>query len=87
LIARPTFNLPLTQDQIGDHLGLTMVHVSRTLRRLREDKVALVDRQVVTHTGHYRRAIADHAGGEPGREDDRSPADADPTLNYAELRS
>jgi CRP-like cAMP-binding protein len=47
LIARPTFNLPLTQDQIGDHLGLTMVHVSRTLRRLREDKVALVDRQVV----------------------------------------
>jgi hypothetical protein len=24
-----------------------MVHVSRTLRRLREDKVALVDRQVV----------------------------------------
>jgi CRP-like cAMP-binding protein len=47
LVTRPTFALYLSQDQIGDHLGLTMVHVSRTLRRLREDKVVLVDRQVV----------------------------------------
>lgn len=47
LIARPTFNLPLTQDQIADHLGITMVHVSRTLRRMREEKIVLVDRQVV----------------------------------------
>ena len=47
LIARSTFNLPLTQDQIADHLGITMVHVSRTLRRMREEKIVLVDRQVV----------------------------------------
>jgi CRP-like cAMP-binding protein len=47
LIGRPTFNLPLTQEQIADHLGLTLVHVNRTLRRLREDRVVLVDRQVV----------------------------------------
>lgn len=47
LISRPTFNLHLTQDQIADHLGMTMVHVSRTLRRLREQRLALVDRQVV----------------------------------------
>lgn len=47
LIARPTFNLPLTQEQIADHLGLTLVHVNRTLRRLREEKIVLVDRQVV----------------------------------------
>jgi CRP-like cAMP-binding protein len=47
LISRPTFNLPLTQDQIADHLGMTMVHVSRTLRRMREEKMVLVDRQVV----------------------------------------
>jgi CRP/FNR family transcriptional regulator len=26
LIACPTFNLHLTQEQIGDHLGLTTVH-------------------------------------------------------------
>jgi CRP-like cAMP-binding protein len=47
LIARPTFNLPLTQEQIADHLGLTLVHVNRTLRRLREERVVLLDRQVV----------------------------------------
>jgi CRP/FNR family transcriptional regulator len=47
LIGRPSFNLPLTQEQIADHLGLTLVHVNRTLRRLREEKIVLVDRQVV----------------------------------------
>src|SRR5260370_34616412 len=36
LINRPSFNLPFTQEQIADHLGLTVVHVNRTLRRLRE---------------------------------------------------
>jgi CRP-like cAMP-binding protein len=47
LISRPTFNLSLTQDQMADHLGITVVHVSRTLRRLREEKIVIVDRQVV----------------------------------------
>ncbi|MGD9615920.1 MAG: Crp/Fnr family transcriptional regulator [Alphaproteobacteria bacterium] len=47
LINRPTFNLPLTQEQIADHLGLTLVHVNRTLRRLREERIVLVERQVV----------------------------------------
>jgi DNA-binding GntR family transcriptional regulator len=46
-IVRPTFNLPLTQEQIADHLGLTVVHVNRTLKRLREARLVLVDRQVV----------------------------------------
>lgn len=48
LIDRPRFNLPLTQEQIADHLGLTLVHVNRTLRRLREDRVVLLDHQVVS---------------------------------------
>ena len=47
LISRLTFNLPLTQEQMADHLGLTLVHVNRTLRRLREERVVLVDRQVI----------------------------------------
>ena len=47
LISRATFNLPLTQEQIADYLGLTMVHVNRTLRRMREEKLLLFDRQVV----------------------------------------
>ena len=42
-----SFNLPLTQEQIADHLGLTLVHVNRTLRRLREERLVSVDRQVV----------------------------------------
>jgi CRP-like cAMP-binding protein len=50
LIVRPTFNLPLTQEQIADHLGMTMVHVNRTLRRLREDRLVLVAKQVVIIT-------------------------------------
>jgi CRP-like cAMP-binding protein len=47
LISRPIFNLPLTQEQIADHLGLTLVHVNRTLRKLREEKIVMVNRQVV----------------------------------------
>jgi len=47
LISRPTFNVSLNQDEIADHLGMTMVHVSRTLRRLREEKLVIVDRHVV----------------------------------------
>ena len=47
LTTRPTFNLHLTQDQLADHLGMTMVHVSRTLRRLRQERLVMVDRQVV----------------------------------------
>jgi CRP-like cAMP-binding protein len=46
LVSRPTFNIHLTQDEIGDYLGLTSVHISRTLRQLREERIALVDRQV-----------------------------------------
>jgi CRP-like cAMP-binding protein len=48
LIDRPTFNLYLSQDQIGDHLGITTVHVSRTLRRMREERLVIMDRGFVT---------------------------------------
>ena len=47
LLSRPTFNLPLTQEQIADHLGMTMVHVNRTLRRLREERLVRLAQQVV----------------------------------------
>lgn len=33
------FHLPLTQQVLGDFVGLSSVHVSRTLRRLRRQKV------------------------------------------------
>jgi CRP-like cAMP-binding protein len=60
LITRPTFNLPLTQEQIADHLGMTMVHVNRTLRHLREEKLAVVAQQVVmiTNLDRLRAVVA-----------------------------
>jgi CRP/FNR family transcriptional regulator len=40
--------LPLTQEQIADHVGLTTVHVNRVLRRFRElDMVAIQRGEVV----------------------------------------
>jgi CRP-like cAMP-binding protein len=43
-----TFSIPLTQELIADALGLTNVHVNRTLRALREDKLIAVDGRSVT---------------------------------------
>jgi CRP-like cAMP-binding protein len=39
-----SFDLPLTQQDLGETTGLTSVHVNRVLRRLREDGLALVSR-------------------------------------------
>jgi DNA-binding transcriptional regulator LsrR (DeoR family) len=47
LIARSSFNLHLTQQQIGDHLGLTNAHVNRVLRWFACEDIALVKRYVV----------------------------------------
>ena len=47
LIARSTYNLHLTQQQIGDHLGLTGAHVNRVLRWLFREDIALVKGYVV----------------------------------------
>ncbi len=45
-----TFSLPLTQTQIADHLGITPVHVNRTLRMFREaGVVTLRDGEVTIH--------------------------------------
>ena len=58
LISRPTFNLPMTQEQVADHLGLTLVHINRTLRKLREEKIVLVDHQVVIILDSDRMRLA-----------------------------
>jgi CRP/FNR family transcriptional regulator, anaerobic regulatory protein len=41
------FQMPLTQQEIGDFTGLTLVHINRVLRRLRENGLATVDRRTV----------------------------------------
>lgn len=48
LITALSYTMPLTQQQIGDHLGLTLVHVNRVLRSLRERQIVNLDRHVVT---------------------------------------
>src|SRR5262249_14259672 len=70
LVSRPTFNLPLTQEQLADYLGITMVHVSRTLRRMREEGLLLMDRQVVIITDldalrHAATRVASVNGSRP----------------------
>lgn len=58
---------PLTQEVIGDALGITSIHVNRTLRRLRAEKLALVsDRWLwVPYVAQLRAAAENdekHAG-------------------------
>lgn len=84
LVIRPTFNLPLTQDQIADHLGITMVHVSRTLRRLREERIVIVDRHVVIILDLERLRLAaaglpsatETAASQPDRKPQKQPSAA-----------
>ncbi len=47
LIIPGSYNLPLTQQQIGDYLGLTVVHVNRMLRWFRSERIAYVDKHLV----------------------------------------
>jgi CRP-like cAMP-binding protein len=41
------YRMPLTQELVGDALGLSVPHVNRTLRRLREDDLISLDGQLV----------------------------------------
>ncbi|WP_106639382.1 Crp/Fnr family transcriptional regulator [Allosphingosinicella vermicomposti] len=42
-----TYELPLTQEDFGELLGLTAVHVNRSLRELREQDVVTFNKKVV----------------------------------------
>ena len=46
--ARETFDLPMTQEQLGDALGLTAVHVNRTLKSLENDGLIVRSKRSVT---------------------------------------
>jgi CRP-like cAMP-binding protein len=43
-----SFKIPLTQELIADTLGLSIPHVNRVLRRLREDQLVVIEDQRVT---------------------------------------
>jgi CRP-like cAMP-binding protein len=48
LIGGTTYNMPLTQQHIGNYLGLTVVHVNRVLRSLRNEQIACLERNCAT---------------------------------------
>lgn len=56
-----TFRLPMTQEQLGDALGLTPVHINRTLQGLRGDgmvsfergRVEVLDPQLLEATAEF----------------------------------
>lgn len=42
------FDLPLTQEELGDALGLTAVHINRTIKRLREEGLIAIGQRRLT---------------------------------------
>lgn len=48
LATENTFDLPLTQEDLSDALGLTPVHVGRVLKRLREEGMMTFKRQQIS---------------------------------------
>jgi CRP-like cAMP-binding protein len=53
-----SYELPLTQEQLGDATGLTSVHVNRTLRALEADGLIQRDRRHITFADRQRLAEA-----------------------------
>lgn len=63
LIVGDTAPMPVTQEQLGDTLGITSVHVNRTLQILRADGViSLKNKHVIIHDMRRLRQIADFDG-------------------------
>ncbi|MDP8993710.1 MAG: Crp/Fnr family transcriptional regulator [Pseudomonadota bacterium] len=42
------FDLPVTQEELGDSLGLTSVHVNRTIKRLRDEELITLKNKRLT---------------------------------------
>jgi CRP-like cAMP-binding protein len=59
-------DLPLTLEHIGDALGLTAVHVCRTLRGLREDGIVTLHKGRLRIQSPARLALAAGASEEAG---------------------
>jgi CRP/FNR family transcriptional regulator, anaerobic regulatory protein len=72
LITSGSFNLPLTQHHIGSYLGLTVVHVNRVIRSLRDDGVVTIEKHCVTLLNPKTLAVLAKANGRsPGRMESR----------------
>ena len=67
-----SLEFPLTQENIGDALGLTAVHVCRTLRALSKEGVVCAGRKGLVVRD--RAALAEIAGAEPEFGEEALPA-------------
>ena len=47
-VAENRFDMPLTQEQIGEAMGITAVHANRIIKQLRDEAVVDFDRGRVT---------------------------------------
>jgi CRP-like cAMP-binding protein len=43
-----TFEMPLTQEQVGEALGITPVHANRIIKQLRDERIVDINRGRVT---------------------------------------
>lgn len=59
LVKENTFRIPLTQEVFADALGLSVVHINRTLQQLRREGMLTVGRGTVTL--HQRHKLASFA--------------------------
>ena len=60
LVTDDAFNLPLTQEQLGDTMGITPIHTNRTLQRMRAERIITFEgkRLTILNVQEMRR-IAD----------------------------
>lgn len=70
-----SFDLPLTQEELGDAMGLTSVHVNRVLRNLREEGLIAYKRNQMSITDVSRlRELSDFDSRYLHLDDSRSAA-------------
>lgn len=70
LASPSSYVLPLTQQHIADHLGLTIVHINRTLHWFRAERIVDIEKHIVTIRDLDRLrqiAMADRALGGAAR--------------------
>jgi CRP-like cAMP-binding protein len=68
LVAGLSFRLPMTQQDIGDHLGLTVVHVNRVLQRLAQQGILAREEKRVVLLRDLDRLVALAGNTLPRRE-------------------
>jgi CRP/FNR family transcriptional regulator, anaerobic regulatory protein len=74
LIVGQTYNLPLTQQHIGSYLGITVVHVNRVLKSLRDDQIARLERNCVTILDLERLTLLARGASDTAVKLDSNPA-------------